>query len=481
MRTVRTADRLADAIAAARREATVAFGDDRLVIEALVEGPRHVEVQVLFDHYGTGVHLGERDCSIQRRHQKVLEEAPSPGVDGALRARLGDAALRLGAEVGYEGAGTCEFLVDDRGTFSFLEMNARLQVEHPVTEGITGRDLVADQLAIAVGSDLAALGLDQAAVDAARATGGHAIEVRLYAEDAEAGFLPSTGRIVELRWPEGAGAFRWDGDVRVDAGIDDGTEVGDRFDPMLAKLLARGATREAALDRLAAALDETVLLGLVTNLRFLRWLVRSPAVRAGQARIDTLDRTWPPDDWAERTALDDEAWATAARALASTLDADDPWSGGWRLNARGRLRVRSDDGQDRMVALDPDADDPAPTRSAATSGATVFVDVAGRSVGFGLAPPPELGRPAARGGGTEDGDTAELTAPMPGLVIAIHAAKGVLVGAGDPVVTIEAMKMEHVVAAPVAGEIADLSIDRGDQVARGQLLGRIEPPAAPER
>ena len=301
MRTVREATALPDALGSARREATAAFGDDRLILERLVEGGRHVEVQVLFDAHGNGVHLGERDCSIQRRHQKVLEEAPSPGIDAALRARLGESALTLARAVGYVSAGTCEFLVDDRGVPAFLEMNTRLQVEHPVTELVTGRDLVADQLRIAAGEPL---GFAQDDVTAT----GHAVEVRLYAEDAEAGFLPQTGRVERLRWPTGDG-------IRVDAGIELGTEVGGRFDPMLAKVIAWGATRPEALDRLTAALDETVVLGLVTNLRFLRWLVRQPVVRDGAARTDTLDRIWPPDDWAERAAIPDDAW-TAARGRA---------------------------------------------------------------------------------------------------------------------------------------------------------------------
>ena len=228
--------RSADALASARREATAAFGDDRLILERLVEGGRHIEIQVLFDAHGNGVHLGERDCSIQRRHQKVLEEAPSPGIDDGLRARLGEAALTLARAVGYVSAGTCEFLVDDRGTPAFLEMNTRLQVEHPVTELVTGRDLVADQLRIAAGEPL---GFAQDDVTAT----GHAIEVRLYAEDAEAGFLPQTGRVERLRWPTGDG-------IRVDAGIELGTEVGGRFDPMLAKVIAWGRTRDEALDRL---------------------------------------------------------------------------------------------------------------------------------------------------------------------------------------------------------------------------------------
>ena len=221
---------LPDAIAAARREAAAAFGDDRLILERLVVGARHVEIQVLFDQHGNGVSLGERDCSIQRRHQKILEESPSPAVDEALRARLGEASLTLARAVGYVGAGTCEFLLDGRGRSTFLEMNTRLQVEHPVTELVTGRDLVADQLDIAAGQPL------RDEPRPAPTPGGHAVEVRLYAEDAEDGFLPATGRIEALRWPTGDG-------VRVDAGIELGSEIGGRFDPMLAKIIAWGPDR----------------------------------------------------------------------------------------------------------------------------------------------------------------------------------------------------------------------------------------------
>ena len=292
MRVVRELARLSDALSSARREAMAAFGDDRLVLERYLEGPRHIEIQVLFDGYGAGVHLGERDCSLQRRNQKILEETPAPGLDPAVRARMAAAALSLGGAVGYRSAGTCEFLLDDRGGFFFLEMNTRLQVEHPVTEAVTGRDLVADQLAIASGASLGELGLDQPAIDAAIERGGHAIEVRLYAEDAEDGFLPATGRVEFLRWPGGATTFEpaRGNAIRLDAGIDEGTEVGPRFDPMLAKIVAHGADRTEALARLAAALKETVVLGLTTNLRFLRWLALERFVTDGLIRTDTLEQ-----------------------------------------------------------------------------------------------------------------------------------------------------------------------------------------------
>jgi acetyl-CoA/propionyl-CoA carboxylase, biotin carboxylase, biotin carboxyl carrier protein len=465
MRTVREPGRLLEALAAARREAIAAFGDGRLILERLVEGGRHVEIQVLFDGHGHGVHLGERDCSIQRRHQKVLEESPSPAVDADLRHRLGVAALRLARTVGYVNAGTCEFLIDDRGVPAFLEMNARLQVEHPVTELVTGRDLVADQLRIAAGD---MLGFDSGTVHSV----GHAVEVRLYAEDAEAGFLPATGRVERLRWPSGEG-------IRVDAGIEQGTEIGDRFDPMLAKIVAWGPDRATAFERLAGALDATVVLGVVTNLRFLRWLVRQPVVRAGEARTDTLDRIWPPDDWSARVEIQDAAWRSAAAAFAAVGEPADPWAGGWRLNAAPTLTLAAD-GQVRSVRADvpPTTATDSDAYEAVLVGDTVHVDLGGRSTAFRIAPPPDVdatARAAAAHGHAGASGPVELVAPMPGAVLRVHATVGGVVAAGDPVVTLEAMKMEHVVVTSITGRIADLHVRAADQVTRGQLLAVVEP------
>ena len=465
MRVVRDPADLADSCASARREATAAFGDDRLVLERLVEGPRHIEVQVLFDAHGAGVHLGERDCSLQRRHQKVLEESPSPGMDPDLRASLGSSALRLAAAVAYEGAGTCEFLVTDRGEWFFLEMNTRLQVEHPVTELVVGRDLVADQLRIAAGEPL---GFTQEGADAARTNGGHAIEVRLYAEDAEDGFLPAIGRIERLRWPGGDG-------IRVDAGIDAGDEVTGRFDPMLAKIIAHGTDRAEAMTRLARALDDTLVLGLTTNLRFLRWLVREPVVIDGQARIDTLDRIWPPDDWRQRSAIPEAAWQTAARALDVV---------GWRLNAAGRVRLAmldgsggaSDGGSERVIELSASLEDVLPAVVVGTGADRVaHVDIEGRSVAFRMAPPPDVDRAARAAVAQHAGGPVSVPSPMPGTVLLVHVIAGQTVAAGDPIATLEAMKMEHLVTAPIRGRIADLSVQRADQVARGQVLAVVEP------
>jgi acetyl-CoA/propionyl-CoA carboxylase biotin carboxyl carrier protein len=464
MRVARTRDHLRDALAGARREAMTVFGDDRLVLERLVEGARHVEVQVLFDRHGGGIHLGERDCSTQRRHQKIIEETPSPGLTPAVRDRLAEGALALARAVGYESAGTCEFLVTDRGETFFLEMNTRLQVEHPVTELVTGLDLVELQLRIAAGERLP---LDQAEADRRRAVGGHSIEVRLYAEDAEAGFLPATGRVEALAWPNGQG-------IRVDAGMDLGDEVTGRFDPMLAKIIGHGTDRLEAVERLTAALDRTVILGLVTNLRFLRWLLRAPAVRDGQMRIDTLERIWPPEDWPERVAIPESVWRAAAQALSGG-----GWADGWRVNAPRRLRLVADDdpASERAVMLagtGAGGADAASARSVGVGG-TIHLDVDGRSVAIRVAPPPDVDRAARAAAAHHAGGSAEIVAPMPGAIVAVHHGPGDAVEAGDPIVTLEAMKMEHVVAASVGGIVGSLDARPGDQVSRGQLLATIAP------
>jgi acetyl/propionyl-CoA carboxylase alpha subunit len=272
MRVVRSAAELAEAVDAARREAKAAFGDDRVFLERYIERPRHVEIQLLADVHGTVLSLGERDCSVQRRHQKVLEESPSPGLDVDLRARMSDAAVRFARAIGYVGAGTAEFVVDGRD-FYFLELNGRIQVEHPVTELVTGVDLVQWQLRIAQGEPL----------EIRSEPRGHAVEVRLYAEDPRT-FLPQAGRIDRLRLPTS---------IRVDAGVAEGDEIGTGYDPMIAKLIAAGATRDEALDRLADALAATEVTGVTTNLPFLRWLVSHPALRAGEVTTAFLSE-YPP-------------------------------------------------------------------------------------------------------------------------------------------------------------------------------------------
>jgi acetyl-CoA/propionyl-CoA carboxylase biotin carboxyl carrier protein len=445
MRTVRDPARLSEELAAARREASRAFGDDRLILERLLEGARHVEVQVLFDAHGHGVHLGERDCSAQRRNQKIVEESPGPVVTAALRTALGSAALEVAGAVGYVSAGTVEFLVADASDFYFSEMNTRLQVEHPVSEAVTGRDIVADQLRIAAGE---ALGVDQADVR----WSGHAIEARLYAEDPDAGFLPATGRLLRLRWPTG---------VRVETGVREGDVVSDRYDPLIAKLIAHGPTRTEALARLRAALDETLVLGVRTNLRFLRWLLGQGVMRDGEVRTDTLAHLALPP----APQPNPDAWRAAATALLASEPAA-PWSGGWRGGAPAAARIRFGDEERRVEA------GPMPAVAIAIEGGTAHVDVDGQSLELSLAGSPSV-EEAVRHAAAHAGGTASLTAPMPGRVIAVRVAEGASVAAHQAIVVIEAMKMEHAVVTPLAGTVTGIRVRPGQQVQRGDLLAEV--------
>jgi len=448
MRVVRDPGDLPEALAAARREAQRGFGDDRLILERYLAGSRHVEVQVLFDAHGSGVHLGERDCSAQRRNQKIVEESPAPSVTPELRERMGGAAIAVAASVGYVNAGTVEMLLTDAGEFFFLEMNTRLQVEHPVTEAVTGRDLVEDQLRIAAGETLEALGLR-----GPPRLQGHAVEARLYAEDPGSGFLPATGVLAALEWPS---------DVRVDAGVRQGDEVSDRYDPMLAKLIAHGRTRHEALDRLRAALARTTILGVRTNLRFLRWLLEQPSMRDGEMRTDTIAGLDVPG----APPVGERHWAAAA--LASQATTTGPWDGGWRLNGPAVRRLRLGD-EERSVALVPSEDLP---RAVAGPDA-IHVDVDGQSLEFHPAPPPTV-EEALRHASAHGGDgTAVLAAPMPGRVIAVRLAAGASVHAHQPVVIIEAMKMEHAVVSPIDGTLVSLAVAEGQQVQRGEVLGEV--------
>ena len=388
MRVVRSADELDDAVEAARREAKAGFGDDTVFFERYVERPRHVEIQLLADAHGTAISLGERDCSVQRRHQKVLEESPSPAVNAALRREMGDAAVALAHALRYQGAGTAEFILGEDGRFAFLELNARIQVEHPVTELVTGLDLVEQQLRIAAGEPL---GL------ASRDPEGHAVEVRLYAEDPRS-FLPQAGRIDALELSEG---------IRVDAGIEAGDEVPLAYDPMIAKLVAHGETRDDAFERLAAALDETHVSGVTTNLPFLRWLVRHPVLRAGEATTAFLTEH-PPLSRAPRVPA--------------------TWRGWWRLNS----------------------DAPAPAPSA----------------------PPQVEDAAHASGG--DHTERTVVAPMPGTVIRVLAAEGDRVEARQPLVVVEAMKMETPLVSPFEATVKKVHVAEGDRVTGGMVLVELE-------
>ena len=447
MRVVRAADELGEALASARREAARSFGDDRLILERYLAGSRHVEVQVLFDGHGAGIHLGERDCSAQRRNQKIVEEAPAPSVTVDLRERMGEAALRVASAVGYANAGTVEMLLTDGGEFFFLEMNTRLQVEHPVTEAVTGRDLVSDQLRIAGGASLGELGLDRGVT-----AHGHAIEARIYAEDPESGFLPATGRLERIVWPPG---------VRIDTGVLEGDEVSDRYDPMLAKVIAHGATRREALDGLRSALEATTVLGVRTNVRFLRWLLDQAAMREGEMRTDTIAALEVPG----HPSLDERHWRAAAAAV--TRRGTAPWSDGWRLNAPPNVRMRSGEVERTVIGDDGGG------VSVVSGAAAIHVDVEGQSIEFEVAPAPTVDE-AVRHASAHAGDgSATLAAPMPGRVIAVRVAEGAAVRAHEPIVVIEAMKMEHAVAAPIDGIVIRLRVAEGQQVRRGDVLGEV--------
>lgn len=457
---------LPSALAAARREAKSSFGDDTLFIERFVTNPRHIEVQVLADTHGTVIHLGERECSLQRRHQKVIEEAPSPLLTEAQRAAIGAAAVETARSVGYVGAGTVEFIVaaDRPDEPFFMEMNTRLQVEHPVTEMVTGVDLVEQQLRIAAGERLAI------AQDDVTLT-GHAIEARIYAEDPAAGFLPTGGTVVALDWPDGDG-------VRVDAGVDLGGVVGSSYDPMIAKVIAHGADRAEALERLRTALAESSIFGVVTNRGFLRALLDEPSVRAGDLDTGFIDRE------GERIAaarLPSEALVAVAASTAGWTGLG-PWTrDGWRIGGSiGRVtRLRDGDGAatvrllgDRAVVTRADGTvDELPVQQDAwthADGDGHWVRTADGDWLVESPPRTRRGRAAAE---------PTLASPMPGTVVAAHAADGDTVAEGQAIVSVEAMKMEHVLRAPVAGTV-HLHAVIGEQVKRGQELATVTPEEA---
>jgi acetyl/propionyl-CoA carboxylase alpha subunit len=467
MQTVRDASQLRDALARARRLASGAFADERLLLERLVDGARHVEVQVVADEHGTVISVGERDCSTQRRHQKILEETPAPSLDERRRKGLADAAIALARGAGYRGAGTVEFIVDEKGNFYFLEVNARLQVEHPVTELVWGIDLVEQQLRVALGERLS--------VDATPV--GHAIEVRVYAEDPASGFLPSTGRLAHLRWPE---------DVRVDAGYEEADSVTRHYDPLLGKVVVRGEDRSAALALLSRSLDATEILGLRTNLAFLRALVAHPSTRAG--RVDTglverdLAKLVPP-----AISAPDQAYAVAAASVvASARDRLDPWTaaGPWRTGGIPTTAVLLREGdRERAVRLDGIGPyvhaghrvEPADERHrwlvdgeaacAAAASTTVWTSWRGGTWELETAP---------RDRGVEQITGAEVAAPMPGVVIAASAQAGRRVRRGELLFVVEAMKMELRVEAPADGSIKRVLARVGQQVKRGQRLADFE-------
>ncbi|WP_431044345.1 acetyl/propionyl/methylcrotonyl-CoA carboxylase subunit alpha [Streptomyces sp. P1-3] len=522
MRLVRSEELLAEEIAAARREARGSFGDDTLLVERWIDRPRHIEIQVLADGHGNVLHLGERECSLQRRHQKIIEEAPSPLLDAATRAAMGAAAVQAARSCGYTGAGTVEFIVpgDDPSAYYFMEMNTRLQVEHPVTElavSIAGRDeldLVEWQARIAAGEPL------PFAQDDISFT-GHAVEARICAETARVSgdrvdFLPSAGTVRALSEPHGEG-------VRVDSGLSQGTEVGTLYDPMLAKVIAHGPDRATALRRLSAALARTTVLGLDTNVGFLRRLLAHPAVVSGELDTGLVDR--------DATALvplgvPDEVLATAALLRQHALEPGarpapggaagwvDPFSvpSGWRLGREPawtvhhlrvpghepvtvRVRGRARDAEIRIER--PDQADAPGERS--TVRARLLEAASGRVTAawdgvihhFVTAPGAEgtwLGRDgdtwhlldhdpveAALHGGAAAAHAGTLTAPMPGTVTVVKAAVGDEVTAGQGLLVVEAMKMEHLISAPHDGTVTELDVTAGSTVAMDQVLAVVTP------
>ena len=483
MRMVERPAELPAALVSARRESAAAFGDDTLFLERFVLVPRHIEVQVLADNHGNVIHLGERECSLQRRHQKVIEEAPSPLLDQATRARIGAAACDTARSVDYVGAGTVEFIVSaaNPDEFFFMEMNTRLQVEHPVTELVTGVDLVELQLRIATGEKLP-LAQDDIAMT------GHAIEARVYAEDPARDFLPTGGTVLDVVEPIAA---------RVDSGIFAGTVVGSDYDPMLAKIITHAADRPAALKALDRALAETAILGVSTNIDFLRFLLTDPDVVEGWLDTGLLDRR--VGDFRAPTAGDDEfAVAAAYRWLRYHQAAsDDLWSvpSGWRVGETAAvvLRLRSGERADHVrivgtpeVATVSVENGETRTLAATLDGNELTVTLDGLRDRYrvadsdhqiwlagddGVTMVEEVREAPVRPDDEHSGD-AELTSPMPGSVVAVGVTDGERVNSGAVVVTVEAMKMEHALTAPVDG-VVELLVAVGDQVKVGQPLARI--------
>jgi len=471
MRVARSPDELDDALAAARREARGAFGDDRVFIERFLGRARHLEVQLIADTHGNVVHLGERECSLQRRHQKVIEESPSPVVDAPLRERLGSEAVALARAAGYVGAGTVEFIADfdDPAEHYFLEVNARLQVEHPVTELVTGLDLVELQLRVAAGERLPFTQPDVR-------LSGHAIEARITAEDPSRDFLPTAGRILAYDRPGPDVA-------RVDDAIEVGTVVGTSYDSLLAKVIVHADDRAGALSRLARALAQTTILGLTTTTGYLRGLVADPAVVAGELDTGLIERRGSPALPIDAAGV---AHAVAMLLVADSADpasTDDPFAraDGWRLGGRRagshwRLSV----GGGEPVEVDVPAADVAIVHRTAPGRFTLDqrgdwllahdhdVDWIGHN---GYAWPVRRLSAAEAQSANADG---ELRAPMPGQVLLVPVAIGDTVSAGDPVVVLESMKMELVLAAPVDGTVVELTVAPGDKVTVDQPLARVE-------
>lgn len=475
MKVVEDVTQLAEALASAQREALSSFGDARMLVEKYVLKPRHVEIQVFADQHGHCLYLNERDCSIQRRHQKVVEEAPAPGLSTAQRRAMGESAVRAAQAIGYVGAGTVEFLLDARGDFFFMEMNTRLQVEHPVTEAITGLDLVAWQIRVACGEPLP---ITQAQVPLR----GHAIEVRLYAEDPSNDFLPQTGRLRVYR-ESAAGTGR-----RVDSGVSEGDEVSPFYDPMLGKLIAWGEDREQARLRLLAMLDEFAIGGLKTNLSFLRRIIAHPAFAAAELDTDFIPR-YQEDLLPPPHELPAAFWTAAAEAYRQSLtpdvrddDPNSPWalSSGLRcgLPAQTLLALEAN-GERQIVTLTTPSTDTRPEQLILEKDGVQRRHLAiRREDTLYLYWEGELHRvtrfdPVIAAGSGHDSQGG-LSAPMNGSVVRILVTPGQTVAAGAALVVLEAMKMEHSLRAPRDGVVKSLFCQEGDMVKEGSVLVALE-------
>ncbi|MFI5558174.1 acetyl/propionyl/methylcrotonyl-CoA carboxylase subunit alpha [Amycolatopsis japonica] len=489
MRLVNELSELDAAVESARREAKGSFGDDTLLMERFVTTPRHIEIQVLADTHGNVIHLGERECSLQRRHQKIIEEAPSVLLDEATRAKMGASAVEAARSVGYVGAGTVEFIVSATAPdeFFFMEMNTRLQVEHPVTELVTGLDLVEWQVKIAAG-DVLTVAQDDVRLD------GHAVEARVYAEDPARGFIPTGGTVLAVHEPSGEG-------VRVDSWMSEGAVIGSNYDPMLAKVIAWGPDRAAALHRLDLALADTALLGLGTNVAFLRGLLADGDVRDGKLdtglvdrRLSTLVSEEVPSEFFVAAALD------RLLSLQPQGEVVDPWDvpDGWRLGGSGGIDFALKSGSSEAVVrvqgtpanalVSVDGAEPVrvsarrlgdllevrhPTgfhryRHSAGSGRTVWLARDGHSFAIGE-------RERLRSAAGAAGGAGPVTSPMPGTVLVVKAAAGDVVTAGTPLVVVEAMKMEHTITAPIDGVVSELPVRAGQQVALDETVAVVTP------
>ncbi|MEV1175107.1 biotin carboxylase N-terminal domain-containing protein [Nonomuraea sp. NPDC049784] len=487
---VRSAAELPDALESARRTARAAFGDGTLLIERYVESPRHIEIQIMADAHGNVVHLGERECSLQRRHQKIIEEAPSPFVTPETRAAMGSAAVEAARAVGYVGAGTVEFIVDGTtGAYHFMEMNTRLQVEHPVTELVTGLDLVELQLRVAAGERLS-FGLEEVRLD------GHAVEARVYAEDPARGFLPTGGRVLVLREPA-------DG-VRVDSGLVEGGVVGSEFDPMVSKVIAWAPDRASALRTLDRALARTAVLGVVTNIPFLRALTEHPAVKAGELDTGLVERVLP--ELVPSVEVPGEVLAAAALAFHAMPQGVDPWEvtdgwrvgepawTTWRLESRGEVHAVQVRGLPEESAEVRVNDETTSARIRCGDG-ELTVTIGGRTERYlhvrhadtlWLGRDGEawaltrhlIGDPGDRPGAATEGDGV-VRSPMPGTVLVVKAQAGDRVSEGQPLVIVEAMKMEHTVTAPRDGLVSELPVQAGQPVDMDAVLAVVTGEGAP--